>query len=179
MISQRMRHLVACVMLLLVNASTLSAETQLPFDSRSLVEVHTLDVIPKEVIALLGWHRGGPDGVAERFDKFNETDTAGSNLPRRLLETAGVSSAAAVVIYEQAGRPPTYHAVAFMMTHSGWSHVGDWTLDERPLGLRYFLYTVDSARYPRAQMYFSEMRRNRVERRIIQPVETGHYARPI
>jgi hypothetical protein len=91
MVSQRIRHLVACAMLLLVNASALSAETQLPFDSRPLIEVHTLDAIPKEVIALLGWHRGGPDGICERFDKFNTTDAAGSNLPRRRFETAGVS----------------------------------------------------------------------------------------
>ena len=148
--------------------SALPAETQLPFDSRPLVEVHRLDVIPKEVIALLGWHRGGPDGIAERFDKFDATGAAGSKLPRRLFETAGVSSAATVVIYEQAGRPPTYHAVAFMMTRSGWRQVGEWPLDERPLGLRYFLYTVDSARYPRAQLYLSENRRDRVEARIIQ-----------
>jgi hypothetical protein len=168
MVRRRIDHFVTCVMLLLVNASAFPAETQLPFDSRPLIEVHTLDVIPKEVIALLGWHRGGPDGIAERFDKFNETDAAGSNLPRRLLETAGVNSAAVVVIFEEAGRPPTYHAVAFMMTRTGWRHVGDWTLDERPLGLKYFLYTVDSARYPRAQLYFTEDRRFRVERRIIQ-----------
>jgi hypothetical protein len=140
----------------------------LPFDSRPLVEVHTLDAIPKEVIALLGWHREGPDGIAERFDKYNSTDAAGSNLPRRLLETAGVSSAATIVIYGQAGRPPSYHAAAFMLTRSGWGHVRDWTLDENPRHLQFFLYTVDSARYPLAQTHLRQERRYRVEIRIGQ-----------
>jgi len=166
MVSQRIHRLVACVMLLLINAPAVPAETRLPFDSRPLIEVHTLDAIPKEVIALLGWHGRGPDGIAEPFDKFNATNAAGSNLPRRRFETAGVSSVAAVVIYEQAGHRSTYHAVAFMMTRSGWGHVGEWTFDENPGGLRFFLYLVDSARYPLAQRYLRDHRRYRVEARI-------------
>ena len=155
-------------MLLLVSASALAVDTQLPFDSRALVEVHTLEAIPKEVITLLGWQQGGPDGIALRFDKFNATDAAGSDLPRRLFETAGVCTAAVVVIYRQGGRPPTYHAVAFVMVRSGWSRMREWTLDEH-LDLRSFLYTVDSARYPRAaQMYLRDKRRYRVEVRISQ-----------
>jgi hypothetical protein len=165
---RRRIRLVACVMLLRVIASALAADTQLPFDSRALVEVHTLDAIPKEVIALLGWQQAGPGGIADRFDKFNATDAAGSDLPRRRFKTAGVSSAAVVVIYQQAGRPPTYHAVAVEMTRSGWRQVREWTLDEDP-GLRFFLYTVDSGRYPRAaQLYLSQKRRYRVETRISQ-----------
>ena len=65
MISQRMRHLVACVMLVLVARTAPTAATQLPFDSRPLIEVHTLAAVPKEVIALLGWEkREGPDGIS-------------------------------------------------------------------------------------------------------------------
>jgi hypothetical protein len=145
-------------MLLLASLSALPAEAQLPFDSRPLVEVHTLDAIPKEVIALLRWHRGGPDGIAERFDKFNATNAAGSPLPSRLLETAGVSSAAVVVIYRQAGQRPTYHAVAFMMGRTGWSRVCDWTLDERPGPLLFFLYAVDTARYRFAPEFLRQQR---------------------
>lgn len=167
-ISQRMRHFFTCVMFLFMEGSALPAETRLPFDSRSLVEVHRLDVIPKEVIALLGSHRGGPDGITDRFDRFKAASAAGGNVPSRYLETAGVSSAAVVVIYQEAGRPPSYHAVAFMMTSSGWSQLQEWTLDENPLGLRYFLYSVDSARYPRAHLFFSDERRYRVETRISQ-----------
>jgi hypothetical protein len=53
MVSLRIQRLAARVMLLLLSALAFPAETQLPFDSRPLVEVHTLDAIPKEVIALL------------------------------------------------------------------------------------------------------------------------------
>jgi hypothetical protein len=162
----RMRHLVACVTLLLMGRSALAAETRLPFDSRSLVEVGRLDVIPKEVIALLGWHRGEPGGIADRFDRYKAGSGAPGNRSSRYLETAGVSSAAVVVIYQEAGPPTSHHAVAFMMTSSGWSHVRDWILDERPIGLRYFLYSVDSARYPQAQTFLSDQRRYRVETRI-------------
>jgi hypothetical protein len=161
-----MGHLVACVMWILVTASAMAVDTQLPFDSRALVEVHTLEAIPKDVIALLGWQRDGVDGIAQRYDKFNATDAAGSDLPRRHFETAGVSSLAVVVIYQEGGRSTTYHAVAFVLTGAGWSRVRQWTLDE-PLGLRFFLYTMDSARYPRvAQYYLREKRRRRVEGRI-------------
>src|SRR5437773_2089790 len=125
MFSRRIRHLIIGVMLLRIVASVEAAETRLPFDSRSLVEVDKLDVVPKEILQLLGWHREGSDGVAERFDQFNATGSSGSKLPNRLFETAGVSSAAAVLIYRQAGRPPTYHSVAFMMTPAGWSRVGE------------------------------------------------------
>jgi hypothetical protein len=95
-ISQRMRHLFGCVMLLLMAGSALPAETRLPFDSRSLVELDRLDVIPKEVIALLGWHHGGPAGIADRFDRYKAARAAGGNPPGRYLETAGVSSAPVV-----------------------------------------------------------------------------------
>ena len=131
-----------------------------------------MDAIPKEVITLLGWHRGGPDGIAERFNKFNATDAPGCDLPRLLFDSAGVSSAAVVVIYEQAGRPPTYHAVAFMMTRSGWSHVGEWAIGDDFSGLRNFLYAVDSARYPLARYRLSQIRRFGVERHIAQTYPT-------
>jgi len=139
----------------------------LPFDSRSLVEVHSLESIPKEVINLMGWHRGGPDGIAERYDKFNVSGATGSDLPRRYFKEAGVSSAAVVVIYEQAGRPSTYHALAYMMTRSGWRKVGGWDLDDESAHLRWFLYEVDSARYGlAARLYLEDKRRYRVLARI-------------
>jgi hypothetical protein len=169
----RIGHLVACVMLLLVSASALGVDTELPFDSRALVEVHALEAIPKEVIALLGWQQGGPDGIAQRFAKFNATDAAGSDLPRLRFESAGVCTAAVVVIYEQGGRPPTHHAVAFVMTRSGWSRLREWALDENDSSLRSFLYTVDSARYGRAaQFYLRNQRRYRVEERISRTFPT-------
>jgi hypothetical protein len=163
-------RLVAGAAFLLVSALVQAVETELPFDSRSLVEVHTLDAIPKEVITRLGGQRGGPDEMAQRFDKFNATDASGSPLPRRRFQTAGVNSTALVIVYEQGGRPPTYHAVAFMMTPSGWSRLREWTFDEdEHPDLRDVLYTVDSARYqPYAQIYLRDKRRHRVEVRINQ-----------
>jgi hypothetical protein len=163
----RIRQLVACVLFLLVSASALAADTELPFDSRSLVEVHSLESIPKEVISLMGWHREGPDGITDRYDKFNASGAAGSDLPRRHFEAAGVSSAAVVVIYEQAGRPSTYHALAYMMTRSGWSKAGAWDLGDESTHLRGFLYEVDSARYGlAARLYLEDKRRYRVLTRI-------------
>jgi hypothetical protein len=153
-------------MLVLVGRAAPAAGTELSFDSRALVEVHTLDAIPKEVIALLGWDkREGPDGISASYREFNETDAAGSKFPRRYFESAGVCSAGVVVLYEEAGRPPSYHAIAFEMTRTGWSKVREWAFDEN-LDLRSFLYTVDSAHYPQAQYYLRSKRRQRVAARI-------------
>jgi hypothetical protein len=56
-----------------------------------------------------------------------------------------------------------------VMTRSGWSRVREWPLDEDERDLRSFLYTVDSARYPRAaQAYLRGKRKQRVEDRIWQ-----------
>jgi len=165
--SIRIRHLIACLVFLLASTEAFGADTKLPFDSRPLVEVHSLDSIPKDVISLLGWHRGGPDGIAGRFDKFNVTDAPGSDLPRRRFTTAGVSSTAVVVIYEQAGTPPTFHALGYTMTGSGWRKAGEWDVDDQSTNLQWFLYEVDSARYGRlARLYLENRREYRVLARI-------------
>src|SRR3954452_21662441 len=81
--SIRIRHLIACLLFLLASTSAFDADTLLPFDSRPLVEVHSLAAIPKDLISLLGWHQGGPDGIAARFAKSNVSGAAGSDLPHR------------------------------------------------------------------------------------------------
>jgi len=166
--SIRIRYLMACLLFLLASTSAFDANTELPFDSRPLVEVHSLEVIPKEVMSLLGWHRGGVDGIADRLDKFNGTGAAGSDLPRRRFTTAGVSSAAVVVIYEQAGNPPTFHALGYMVTRSGWRKAGEWDVDDQSTNLRWFLYEVDSARYGSAARYYLESKR---EFRVLARIE--------
>jgi len=163
----RIRNIIACILFLVTSTSAFDANTRLPFDSRPLVEVHSLDAVPKAVIDLLGWKRGGADGIADRLDKFNAAGAAGSDLPRRRFTTAGVSSAAVIVIYERAGSPPTYHAVGYTMTGTGWLEAGEWDVDPESSTLTWFLYEVDSARYgQRAQMYLESKRRYRVLARI-------------
>ena len=166
--SLRIRHLIACIVSLLASTPAFDADTELPFDSRPLVEVHSLEAIPKDLISLLGWHRRGTDGIAERFDKFNVTGAVGSDLPRRRFTTAGVSSTAVMVIYEQAGNPPTFRALGYTMTGSGWRKAGEWDVDEQSTNLRWFLYEVDSARYGRAARYYLESKR---EFRVLARIE--------
>jgi len=168
-LSKGIRDLIACALFVLSSASAFGADTRLPFDSRALVEVHSLDAIPKDVIRLLDWHRGGPDGIAERSDKFNASGAVDSDLPPRRFITAGVSATAVVMIYEQGGSPRAFHALGYMMTASGWQKVGEWDVDDQSTHLQWFLYEVDSARYGRlAQLYLENKREFRVLARIEQ-----------
>lgn len=164
-----MRHFffVSCVFPLLFCTAALAADPQLPFDSRPLVEVHSLESMPQDVIRLIGWPVGSPDGIAEHRDKFNWTGAPESNLARRLFMAAAVDSAAVVLIYQQAGRPSTYHALGYMMTSSGWRKAGEWNLDPDSARLRDFFYEFDTARYgDMARYHLEEKRRHRVEERI-------------
>ena len=139
--SIRIRHLIASLLFILASTSAFDADTQLPFDSRRLVEVHSLDAIPKDVISLLGWHRGGPDGIADRFDKFNVSGAAGSS--------------------------SKFHGIGYTMTGSGWRKAGEWDVDDESTDLQMFLYEVDSARYgQRARLYLENRREYRVLARI-------------
>jgi hypothetical protein len=164
-----MRHFyfVACVFTLLSSTAVLAADPELPFDSRPLVEVHSLESIPKDVIRLIGWSVGTPDGVAELRDKFNWTGAPESSLPRRRFIAAAVDPAAVVWIYQQAGRPSTLHALGYMVTSSGWGKAGEWALDADSAHLQDFFYEFDTARYGEmARYHLEEKRRGHVEQRI-------------
>lgn len=122
----------------------LAADTALPFDSPSLVEVSTLAGLPKDVTIIIGWHKTGTEGMADATEKFNATDVVDSHLPPRRFLIGGASHTAALVAYQQGGRSLTTHAAAFMMGNSGWIKVGEWTLDEKPNSLYAVATILDS-----------------------------------
>jgi hypothetical protein len=134
--------------LLLLATTVLAADTALPFDSRSLVEVSTLAGLPKDVTAMIGWHKTGTGGMADANEKFNATDVVDPHLPQRHFLAGGASHTTALVAYEQGGRSLTTHVAAFMMGVSGWSTVGEWTLNKRPYSLRQVTRILDSKHYP-------------------------------
>lgn len=151
--------------LLLMVSSVFAADTALPFDSRSLVQVRTLAALPKDVTVVLGWHKTGTEGMADANEKFNNTDLADSHLPQRRFLVGGASHNAALVAFEQGGHSLTTHAVAFMMGNSGWIKVGEWTLDQKPYSLSTVAEILDSKHYP----YIAESRRFRpISNRIRQ-----------
>jgi hypothetical protein len=124
------------------------ADSELPIDPRSLVEVHTLEALPKEVISLLGRQKADTLGIADVREKFNATDVVLDHVPRRRFLVAGASSLCALVAYEQGGHSLSFHAAAFSLGASGWSQVGQWTLKEEPRRLREILEAIDGKSDP-------------------------------
>jgi hypothetical protein len=134
--------------LVVVATCATAADTALRIDPRSLVEVRTLAALPKDVSSSLGWQKAGVQGIADVREKFNATDVVDKRLPMRRFLVGGASSNSVVVAYEQGGRSRSIHAVAFSLGSSGWSQVGEWTLNENPYTLRGLLEVVDSKNYP-------------------------------
>jgi hypothetical protein len=145
----RVKRLVPMV-LVAVATGTAAADTGTPIDTRSLVEVHTLAALPRDVTSVLGRQKAGAQGIADVREKFNPTDVVDSRLPMRRFVVGGASSTSALVAYEQGGHSHSIHAVAFSLGRAGWSQVGEWTLTEYPYTLRAVLEVVDSKNYPKA-----------------------------
>src|SRR5437879_11483635 len=148
---RKMSHCVALlvrIVLVVVVTCAAAADTGLPIDTRSLVEVRTLAALPRAVNSALGRQKPGLEGIADVREKFNATDVVDSRLPMRRFVVGGASSTAALVAYEQGGRSHLFHAVAFSLGRSGWSEVGEWTLSANPSTLRAVLEVVDSNNYP-------------------------------
>jgi hypothetical protein len=159
------------VILILLAASAIAADTELPFNARSLVEVRTLAALPRDITSMFGWHKTGVQGIADAKEKFNTTDLADSHLPQRRFIVGGASSATALVAYEDGGRSRTIHAAAFTLSNSGWDKVGEWTLDENPVTLHGLLEIVDSKNYPngarqnRSRLISDRIRQTQPDRR--------------
>jgi hypothetical protein len=107
---------------------TAVAADSFPIDVRSLVEVRSLDALPKEVNELLGRWKPGPDGMADAYEPFNQTDVIDPKLPARRFMSAGSNLHAVLVAYEKGGHERTFVASAFSFEHSAWRQVGSWTL---------------------------------------------------
>jgi hypothetical protein len=147
--------------LVLLAASVLAADTELPFDSGSLVQVPTLAGLPKDVTAILGWHKTGTEGMADANEKFNAADVVDSHLPQRRFLIGGASHTAALVAYEQGGPSLTTHAVAFTTGNSGWIKVGEWTLDKRPYSLHAVATILESKHHPHINRIWQTQPRRR------------------
>jgi hypothetical protein len=101
----------------------------------ALVEVRTLDGLPREVNTLLGRDKSGLEGIADARKPFNKTDVVDPRLPMRRFIVAGSSLSSVLVAYEQGGIGYSVHAIGFALEPSGWTELGEWTLSENPLTL--------------------------------------------
>ena len=120
----------------------MAADTAAHIDAGSLVEVHTLTALPRDVAAALGWGKPGPQAIADTLERFNETGAADSRLPMRRFIVGGASASSALAAYEEGGRPRSLHATAFSLGNSGWVRTGSWNLTEPACGLRDLLDVV-------------------------------------
>lgn len=141
------RYLFAMVLVTLATRAA-AADTPFVIDTRQLVEVKTVEALPRDVKRLLGRQKSGVEGFADRWDKFNKTDVVNEKLPMRRFLVGGAGAISALVAYEQGGRAYSIHASAFALESSGWTEVGKWTLRENPYSLRKLLESVDSEHYP-------------------------------
>ena len=148
--NRSMAHLIALITLLFLSGPAIAADKELPFNSTQLVQVKTLAAFPRAVTALLGADQPGANGMADYLQKFNAAGDVHSTLPLRRFYAGGASSLGAVVVYESGGQPPTYHAVAFTMTPSGWTQLSEWNLGAQRVSFRESLEEIDPARYPDA-----------------------------
>lgn len=168
MTSRRLPSRAVCRMscaLIVLATSAMAADTAAHVDAgSSLIEVHTLAAFPRDVAALLGWGKPGPQAIADKWEKFNETGAADSRLPMRRFIVGGASASSALAAYEEGGRPPSLHAVAFSLGHSGWVRTGSWTFTEPAGRLRDVLDIVapnpHSGEWKR-RMHISETRPTR------------------
>ena len=139
----------AVVGIVLTAMPRVAAAAEIPFviDTSRLVQVNSVEGLPPDVKKILGRQKTGIEGFADKWDKFNKTDVIDPRLPLRRFNTGGAGPTSALVAYEQGGREYSIHATAFALERSGWTAVGEWTLQEHPYTLFGLLELVDSAHY--------------------------------
>ena len=130
-----MGRVAVMLLLLALIKDAVASDIDRVLDRRSLVQVRTLDGLPRDVNALLGQGKGGPDGIADRGQPFNKTDVVDSRLPMRRFIVGGSSLSAVLVAYEQGGRGSSVQALGFVLEPSGWKQIGQWTLKSTPYTL--------------------------------------------
>jgi len=112
-------------------------------DTRTLVEVRTLDGLPREVNELLGRGKPGTAGIANVYEPFNQTDVVNEKLPSRRFLVAGSNLSYALIAYEQGGRAHSFFAKGFSLDASGWKQVGSWTLPRAAASLHGLIEEID------------------------------------
>ena len=147
---------------LLISLATPLAAADVPFpvDTRSLVEVGSIEALPADVKRMLGRQNTGVEGIADKWDRFNATDVTYNQLPMRRFIAGGAGPGSAVVAYEQGGRGYSIQAAAFALARSGWVKAGQWTLPDNPHTLRGLLQLVDSQHYPNQPAMMRPVRRD-------------------
>ena len=123
----------------LAGHSALATDSDFEAQTSRMVEIRTLQALPRAVAAQLGLHQGGAGGIADANEPFNRTDNKGSQLPMRHFILGGASLTAALVVYEQGGRDSTFNARAFVLEASGWKPGPEWSLNTAPSSLRALL----------------------------------------
>lgn len=141
------KHLLP-VLLILLALPVFAADVPFLIDTRSLLEVSSIEALPADVKTILGRHKTGVQGMADKWDRFNTTDVIRDDQrPLRRFITGGAGPSSAVVAYEQAGDEYSIQAAAFALERSGWVEVGQWSLREKPYSLYGLLGMVDSRHY--------------------------------
>lgn len=125
-----------------------AADIPFPIDTRSLVEVKSIEAFPEDVRKALGRQKTGAQGIVDKWEKVNTTNSTNNQLPVRRFITGGVGPSSALVAYEQGGGGTSAQAAAFSLERSGWVKVGQWTLHEKTYSLHGLLELVDSKHYP-------------------------------
>ena len=125
--------------LVLAGRAALATDGDFESQTSRMVEIRTLEALPREVDTQLGLHHGGAAGIADRNEAFNRTDNAASQLPMRHFIVGGASPTAVLVAYEQGGRDSAYHARAYVLEASGWKRGPEWILNTPPDSLRALL----------------------------------------
>jgi hypothetical protein len=129
--------------LLISATSSVAADPSLYINRFSMVEVGSVEGLPKDVKEILGRQNTGAEGIADKWEKFSATDVVDNHLPMRRFITGGSGTVFAVVAYEQGGRGYSIQAATFGMHGSGWVKEGQWTLQEKPYDLRGLLQLID------------------------------------
>jgi len=87
------------------------------------VEAQSVRELPAGIQALLGVGLGEQDGIADRGDRFNAGDVAGTGLPQRRFALGAVNGDTAVVAVEQGGRGYSVATVEFRQLGATWEPV--------------------------------------------------------
>ena len=148
------------VLLIPLATPLVAADVPFPVDTRSLLEVISIEGLPADVKQILGCQKTGVEGIADKWERFNATDVIYNEFPMRRSVAGGAGPSSAVVAYEQGGRGYSFLAAAFALEASGWTKVSEWTLRENPHTLHRLLELVDSQHYPSRATLMRPVRRD-------------------
>lgn len=98
----------------------------------TVIEVRSLDTLPKLLRHLLPSSTRGEDGIADRGGRFNATDVIDHDLPMRRFVMAAVGTSCAVVAVEYGGMAHGFELREYWLTGEGWKAGERHTLSIEP-----------------------------------------------